>query len=293
MQKKHSVIKILNKKHYRPDGQYDTKLTFVFAFISTFLIVQFFPFFEIDYADLKSRLFISLITAILVCISILVNYHIFQPNKSPWLNKDELKYNLSIFTSIFLFINLFAMFLLNISLKHIVNTPYRFSYSPNFTVKSFLYTIIFGVSVYIFINFYDLLKFIFNKTKLNLELAKDSNEILDLKGKNKNERLVIPVSDLIYMKSEGHYVSIFYTLLDKQKLNNIIFRLSMNDIESKLKPYDTIIRCHKSYFINSEHIKTTNYHGKKFYAVVNGFNKRIPVTIDKVDLLNKKITNKF
>ncbi|CAM1373580.1 LytTR family DNA-binding domain-containing protein [Tenacibaculum xiamenense] len=285
-----SIIGLFEKKHYRPNELYDKKKSVIFTFIATFLLIQLFPFSNIKFNEFSSQLFTSVVFALLASVSYLINYHIFKPTKrDPWLYRHEVLYHACIFLGIFFLINLFAYFFLNLSLKYIVRETSSFSYSIEFTIKSLIYTSVFGVVFYILINFFDLVHYITNKTKLNIELDDNSKGILDLRGKNKNERLVIPASNLIYMKSEGHYVSIYYTLLDKQKLNNVIFRSSMSEIEKNLEIHNSIIRCHKSYFINSDHVKAINYYGKKFYAIINGFNKRIPIAADKVEILKSTV----
>ncbi|SEC92699.1 LytTr DNA-binding domain-containing protein [Tenacibaculum sp. MAR_2009_124] len=285
-----SIAGLFDTKHYRPNELYNKKKSVIFTFITTFLLIQLFPFSNITFKELTSQLFTSVVFATLASSSYLINYYIFKPTKrTPWLYKHEIFYHLSIFFGVFFLINIFACLFLNLSLKYIVQSTSTFSYSFEFVLKSFFYTVVFGVVFYILINFFDLVRYITNKTKLNIDLEGETAEILDLRGKNKNERLVIPSSNLIYMKSEGHYVNIYYTQLDKQKLNNVIFRSSMNEIEKTLNQHESIIRCHKSYFINLIHIKAINYYGKKFYAIVNGFNKRIPIALDKVELLKESI----
>ncbi|MCQ2202847.1 MAG: LytTR family transcriptional regulator [Bacteroidales bacterium] len=70
---------------------------------------------------------------------------------------------------------------------------------------------------------------------------------------NKGEiKFSVKLSDLMYIKGADNYIVVYYA--EGQKLSSILIRNTMKHAEANLKPQG-IIRCHKSYMVNSQHIK--------------------------------------
>ena len=65
-------------------------------------------------------------------------------------------------------------------------------------------------------------------------------------------KLVIAAEAIIFLKSEENYVQIHYTEHSKNK--KFILRSSMRALEEPITAHG-LVRCHRSYFINPEHIK--------------------------------------
>lgn len=280
------VLAFLKKKHYRPKNLYNHKKSATFIFIATFCLIFLFPFDSIHFVHSFNQIFISLCYATLATLAYLLNNAIFKPSKSAsWLYLNEIFLHISIILSIFLFINIFSYLLLEPCFIYLLNSDEHFSYTKHFFVWSLIYCVTFGIIFYALINFFDLVNYLVNKKTLNIDFKETTSEILDIKGKNKNERLVIPFKDLVFIKSEGHYINIHYLQQDKLQLNNTIFRSSMNEIEKHLKSHTSIVRCHKSYFINIVHIRYINSFQKKFFIVLKDFNQRIPVNSDKAEII--------
>ncbi len=78
------------------------------------------------------------------------------------------------------------------------------------------------------------------------------NTALILSSKNENEKLSVLINDLIYITSEGNYICVF------TKKNNVlkesILRNTLTNISKDLALYNSLVRCHKSYIINTKHI---------------------------------------
>jgi tetratricopeptide (TPR) repeat protein len=87
----------------------------------------------------------------------------------------------------------------------------------------------------------------FNNTNLIESVAVPANNII-LKS-----NVVFNKNDILYMKSDGHYVE--YNLMDKDKVE--VERNSLTKALEKL-PKHIFTRTHKSYVVNIEHIKIIN-----------------------------------
>lgn len=70
---------------------------------------------------------------------------------------------------------------------------------------------------------------------------------------NKGEiKFSIKLSDLMYIKGADNYIIVYYR--DGEKLSSVMLRNTMKQTETDLRPQG-IIRCHKSYMVNTRHIK--------------------------------------
>ncbi len=103
------------------------------------------------------------------------------------------------------------------------------------------------------------------------------SNIIEIKGENKNEVFVISIKKLLYINSEKNYASIFY-LDDKCKINEIVIRASLNKLENQLNSYKSIIRCHKSYIINTIHVKKLLGNARNYTLQLNFNEIKIPVS---------------
>ncbi|MBL4643257.1 MAG: LytTR family transcriptional regulator [Flavobacteriaceae bacterium] len=78
------------------------------------------------------------------------------------------------------------------------------------------------------------------------------NTTLVLSSKNKKEKLTIHLNELVYITSEGNYTCIYTK--ENDKLKESILRNTLTNISKDLELYSSLIRCHKSYIINTNHI---------------------------------------
>ncbi len=65
-------------------------------------------------------------------------------------------------------------------------------------------------------------------------------------------RFVIASEAVIFLKSEDNYVQIHYT--DRDKSRKFVLRSSMRALEEQMTRQG-LVRCHRSYFINPDHVK--------------------------------------
>ena len=92
-----------------------------------------------------------------------------------------------------------------------------------------------------------------------------------------NLKFVVAASAILYIEAEENYVRIHYT--DAGKMKNYLLRNSMKSIE-ELCQYNGLVRCHRSFYINSSHIKVLrkDKEGIIFAELDTDEAKKIPVT---------------
>lgn len=103
---------------------------------------------------------------------------------------------------------------------------------------------------------------------------------------NKKDFVEIKIDKLVYITSEANYASFF---IEQNKiLKELILRKPLIQIEKELSDYGNIIRCHKSYIINSEYIDDYRGNAHGYYLKMKFFDiEEIPVSrkFTKKDML--------
>ena len=78
-----------------------------------------------------------------------------------------------------------------------------------------------------------------------------SDEKITLVSDNAKSRFEVTVANLLYMKSAGNYVEVFYRSADEIKV--ILLRKKLSDIEREYSQH--LVRCHRSYIVNPSNIE--------------------------------------
>lgn len=84
------------------------------------------------------------------------------------------------------------------------------------------------------------------------EKSVDESSLIRFYDEYKKLRLVIANEAVIFIKSEENYVHIHY--IDKNRTRKFVLRSSMRALEDDLSK-KSLVRCHRSYFINPAYIK--------------------------------------
>lgn len=158
----------------------------------------------------------------------------------------------------------------------------------NFTLKSYMkyaFTIgIIPVIVYVFIGEW-YLRFTRKRTTEDLKSRKDKkrkkerikgNDTITIISENKKNQFTFLVSNFVYATSEGNYVS-FFTLADNG-LSEKVLRTKLSTTEEILKPIKEIIRCHKSYIVNTSFVKDISGNARGYFLHFEETDKEIPVS---------------
>ena len=77
-------------------------------------------------------------------------------------------------------------------------------------------------------------------------------EIITINTDTKTDITKMDLQDLIYVKSEDNYCKLYFK--ENNQIKNKLLRVSLKNIEEQLKKYSEILRCHRSYIVNKNHI---------------------------------------
>lgn len=104
-----------------------------------------------------------------------------------------------------------------------------------------------------------------------------------LKAENGTIELQVNPLQLIYLKSDGNYVEVFYTK-SAGELKKKLIRNRLKNLLEQL-PESTFFRCHKSYAVNADHIISVNGNARNFELSLDHIDEPIPVSRSKSDEL--------
>lgn len=129
--------------------------------------------------------------------------------------------------------------------------------------------------------------------QLNQAMAKeaqslnDGHKLISLYDNRGQLRLSIDVDAIYYIESQDNYVRIFYELDDK--LHNYMLRCSTKMVEERLVG-TTMMRCHRSYIINTTKIKVLcNEHNQATIELNQQSIRPIPVSKSYYDSITQLI----
>lgn len=110
---------------------------------------------------------------------------------------------------------------------------------------------------------------------------------IQLIAENGTIELEIPPEKIIFLKSDGNYVDVFYKDLNDGVIK-ILIRNRLKNFSKQL-PSTSFFRCHKSYLVNITFVSYVDGNARNLELILNDIDFRIPVSRSKTDELTKFI----
>ena len=111
---------------------------------------------------------------------------------------------------------------------------------------------------------------------LQTKIAKPTeNKLIAFKDENDKIKFSVLAKDLLLLESTDNYVSVYYFL--ENKVQRKLLRNTLKNLENELKD-KSIIRCHRSFMVNSENVEFVQKEGKKLNIKIKQVEKYIPVS---------------
>jgi len=111
---------------------------------------------------------------------------------------------------------------------------------------------------------------------LKVQQREKRQEHIELVSENRSEKLSLESGELILVKSAENYVEIQY--LAGGTGTKKLLRATFKNIEDQLKPFSQMIRCHRTYIINMDHIIKLHREYGRIYLKMNGIEEDVPVS---------------
>ena len=251
---------------------------FVFLFL---LLFKPFGFHELANQTLYYSFIYGLITAVLMMLFFIISPLIFSKffNPSKWV----------------IYKMLLFVFLIVIAVSFF-NWMYSVNYLPQ-TVNSSDHTVLFFLSSTMLIGVFPILIYLYISENIHNKRHKkiahsitDSNNSIPKKevvnsgnitllGENKEESLTISFESFLYINSEKNYASVFYT--EKNEIKESLLRVSLAKLEEQLSDYKSIIRCHKSYLVNTSKVKEIKGNARSYLLRIPCDKKEILIPVSR------------
>ncbi len=275
------MLKFLNKPYpFNDNLKHNAKITFFISIGVLGFLLSYQPI-NIGLLSNKNKIYlvtgIALSTFLSLSLNLLILPSLFPKHflQKTWNIRKEIFWNLWILFTISV-----SDFFFYSKLIGIINFDAK-------TILNILLIAILPVSVLIVINQERLLRSnLKSANKLNQKLRE--NKIIQEKevffeSDYKKDSLTVKVSSLLFIRSANNYIEIFWR--SGENIKHQLVRCSLIKAEEKLRDYSFIIRCHRAYIVNINHIEK-----------IEGNSQGYKLFFDKVDfpvLVSQKYINIF
>ena len=127
----------------------------------------------------------------------------------------------------------------------------------------------------------------YNFLQLHLKSAKELNkklqaqkQIQDIKiffqSTYLKDNLLIKINSLLFIRSANNYIEVFWK--EKNAIKNQLIRTSMLKAEELMKNFEFVLKCHRSYIINVNHVEQIEGNSRGYKLFYNKINFSIPVS---------------
>lgn len=106
--------------------------------------------------------------------------------------------------------------------------------------------------------------------------AEDSVQQVSIISKAKREELLFHTHELIYVESQGNYVTFYFD--DNRKPNRVVIRNTISDVAAQLAPYPFLMRVHRAFIVNLKQVRSKTGNRLGYRLKLNSCSSEIPVS---------------
>lgn len=113
----------------------------------------------------------------------------------------------------------------------------------------------------------------------------NQEQLITIKSRVKSDTFSINPDKILYAKSDGNYLELFYD--DGGSIRRAIIRLTIKELEKQLKDYNFLIKVHRSFIINNNKILKIKKKPQGVALILNNIKEEIPVARTVAPLFRK------
>jgi len=127
---------------------------------------------------------------------------------------------------------------------------------------------------------------------LNQALAKrirsehEDIELITLTGNTKESIKILP-ENLLYIEASGNYADVYYR--ENNETQHKLLRATIKQIEEQVSHHPILIRCHRAYIVNTNHILCVSGNTQGYKLTLQHVPKEIPVSRTYMENLKETI----
>ena len=155
-------------------------------------------------------------------------------------------------------------------------------------LKMFLYVFILGQFIFIVISYLNQSYLTKKHESLSVDIQ---TKIKSNKADDKSTEIVIPfpfdfdkriiISEICFIESLGNYLKVFWED-SNGRLQNIVVRKSLTELEKELEGFNYIFKCHRSYVVNTHKIQKVSGDSQGLKLRLKNIEQTIPVSRSKI-----------
>jgi len=274
------MLKILNKPYPFNDDLKFNSLIIFFITLGIFAFLLLFQPFDIDTLPVRQKYImvagIAVITFLAFALHLMILPSFFQKrfSSSQWTIKKEILWNLWILFTILGGYFLFTRFM----------GVMKFGFDM---VIKLLFTAVIPISILIIVNYNKMIR---SHLRLADEMNKKLKEnksipekIIYFNSDYQKDSLAIKISSLLFIRSANNYIEVFWK--EVETIKSQMVRTSLLNAEDILKEYKFILKCHRSYLININHIDKIEGNSQGYKLFLENVSFTIPVSRNSIDKL--------
>jgi hypothetical protein len=120
----------------------------------------------------------------------------------------------------------------------------------------------------------NLIQFQQKKTDENQTVDDEKLGMIRLIAENEKDAIELIINDLVYIESADNYASIVFW--KNNRIQKELLRGTLKRFESRIE-HRSILRCHRSFIINLEHVKQISGNAQGYRLTLNNIEEIIPV----------------
>ena len=105
---------------------------------------------------------------------------------------------------------------------------------------------------------------------------KDNTKTIKILSENQNEEINIKLEQLICIKSEGNYATVYY--YKDSKIRKQLIRNSLTKLLEQLIIFENIKRCHRSYIVNFNNVEKISGNARNYNLHIANLDFTVPVS---------------
>ncbi len=278
------MLKILNKPYPFNDDLKFNSLIIFFITIGIFIFLLLYQPFDIDNLAVRQKYIMiagfSVITFLALTLHLLIIPSFFPKGFSSavWTIKKEILWNLWILFTILAGYFLFTRFM----------GVMKFGFDM---VIKLVFVAVIPITVLIIVNYNKMIR---SHLKLADEMNKKlkdnktiQDKVVSFNSDYQKDSLAIKVSSLLFIRSANNYIEVFWK--EVGNIKSQLIRMSLLSAEEILKEHKFILKCHRSYLININHIEKVEGNSQGYKLYYENVNFPIPVSKSSVGKLQGMI----
>jgi len=160
--------------------------------------------------------------------------------------------------------------------------------SINYLLEEIFHSYLFGFLIAGILTLSNLVYLIFSTThkaadwntivqRVSDSMHQPKSQFVTIEAESKQDNISFDIADFIFARVDGNYVE-FYVIDEKGYISRQIKRNTLKSVEKQLQSFKNIIRIHRSFLINIDHISSVKGNAQGYRLTINGFEEPIPVS---------------